>query len=472
MTDPVHVAGHASATSCRPRTRRGGSASCTTRPRAGTRCSPRPRGSGPAEAHRLGAVGSGADLATPAASEGRLYTLDTGSGELWQIEPDGQTQPVPGAATYPYIKNLEKLNLVGAEVIARGGRVIFDARDNIEAEVVYSDGSAHPRTINKHTGLIVDPTGETTLANGANKATPKTTKKNKHDQGKTPPPKVSQPVTAKVDCKRTHQAPHIPQVTLTSAGPRSAQLQLGLPDPRPAGLRTVDLHSSACASTSRTRPRRRSRSGCRASAASPSPACSPTPTTSSPWSPTSARPTTPQRPRSPAAHERRGPGRADVRAHDASTTRATGSSPGTRAAACRPAASRPPTGRSSRSSATAAACRQRAGHQHRQPGDPTLHTFRLVVSRRRCAARARPDVHRRRASATTGTSVTATTDSSCNYSWTTAGAAARHHGAGQRAAADDCRRAHATHGHHRRRCSSPTAPCTISAASAASSATS
>lgn len=189
----------------------------------------------------LASVSSGARLIAPAVSDGHLYTMDTsgsGLGDLLQLDADGTTHPIPGAPTYPYVANVETLNLGQSQVIARGSRVIFNARANDEAEVVFSDGSSPPRTINKRSGVEVDPTGETTLASGKIKSQ-KPGKSSGKTKGQQRKPTPTQPVKPKIDCKTTHQIPHIPQVTVQSTGARSVTLVwqypiLGPQDCRPS----------------------------------------------------------------------------------------------------------------------------------------------------------------------------------------------------------------------------------------------
>jgi hypothetical protein len=177
---------------------------------------------GPAQVRRLTTIAPTARLVVPAESDDHLYTMDTnGSGDLWQIESDGVAQRIAGAQNYPLLKG-EKLDLSQAQVVARGGRVIFNARANYEAEVVFSDGSHAPRTIDKHSAVQVDPSGATTLATGTSKVS-KTTKTHTKAPHR-PPTRPAQPVNDKVDCKTTRQTPHIPVVQVGPTGSRSVQL--------------------------------------------------------------------------------------------------------------------------------------------------------------------------------------------------------------------------------------------------------
>jgi hypothetical protein len=177
-------------------------------------------GIGAAEVTKLAPIDPSARLAVPAASSGRLYTMDVTSGELWQVDADGSAHAIEGAATYPVLKG-EQADLSQSEVLARGGRVIFNARANYEAEVVFTDGSHAPRVIDKHSAVQVDPTGATTLADSHAQA---------GDHGTTPPgkptkiPRPAQAINDKIDCKTTTQKPHIPTLVPGERGSRSIVL--------------------------------------------------------------------------------------------------------------------------------------------------------------------------------------------------------------------------------------------------------
>ncbi len=185
-------------------------------------------GSASAQVHQLTTISANAALVTPAESDGHLYTMDTtGTGDLWQIEADGSAHRIIGAPTYPVLPN-EKRDLSQAQVFARGSRVIFNSRNNYDAEVVFSDGSHAPRRIYKHSAVQVDPSGATTLATGSTKHT-KPVKPGTKPPKVRPPTRPAQPVNDKVDCTTTRQTPHIPIVQLGSVGSRSVQLQWTYP---------------------------------------------------------------------------------------------------------------------------------------------------------------------------------------------------------------------------------------------------
>jgi hypothetical protein len=168
---------------------------------------------------RLQAIDPNARLVMPAESDGRVYTMDTlGRGVLWQLDADGSSRRVTGADTYPVLRG-EKGDLSESQVIARGSRVVFNARANYQAEIVFSDGSHAPRTIDKHSAVQVDPSGATALTEPRVKTT-------KPPSSKPPKsaPRPAQPVNDKIDCRTTTQTPHIPTLIAGERGSRSVVL--------------------------------------------------------------------------------------------------------------------------------------------------------------------------------------------------------------------------------------------------------
>ena len=174
----------------------------------------------------LPGIAPSAHLVTPAQSGATTYTMDTsGRGTLWQIGSDhGTIKPrvVPGAATYP-LKAGERPAFDQTQVIADGSRVIFNSRANLDAVVVFSDGSHHPRTIYKHAAVQVDPSGATALADahatgGARHhgKSHKPTKNVKHP---------SQTINDKINCKIAKQVPRVPVLVAGDRAARSIALQ-------------------------------------------------------------------------------------------------------------------------------------------------------------------------------------------------------------------------------------------------------
>ena len=156
-------------------------------------------------------------LATPAASNSGIYTMDTVRGSLWRINSNGLAQPIRHAPTYP-LKPRETAQFADAQVLADGSRVIFNSRANLRAEVVFSDDSHRPRAIEKHAAVQVDPSGATQLADAHAKG-----QKAEHGKTRKPPKTAKQPtqtINDKIDCTIAKQVPRVPTLV---AGDRAAR---------------------------------------------------------------------------------------------------------------------------------------------------------------------------------------------------------------------------------------------------------
>ncbi|HEY2298006.1 MAG TPA: fibronectin type III domain-containing protein [Jatrophihabitans sp.] len=176
---------------------------------------------------QLSAISPGARLVTPAQSnaqnDAQTYTMDTsGSGALWQIDNQGRAETVPGAAAYP-LKAGERPAYGQTQVIADGSRVIFNSRDNLDAEVVFGDGSHPPRRIYKHAAVQVDPSGATALADAH------ATGRSRHPGKSHKPTKTvkrpPQTINDKIDCKVAKQVPRVPVLIAGDRAARSIELQ-------------------------------------------------------------------------------------------------------------------------------------------------------------------------------------------------------------------------------------------------------
>jgi hypothetical protein len=167
-----------------------------------------------AQVSALTSIPADARLVVPAQSDGITYTMDTSNGgTFWQIDARGDAQRVRHTGRYP-LEATERPELGQAEVVAQGSRVIFNSRGNLQAVVVFSDGSHDPRVINKHSAVQVDPSGATALADAH--AT-------RHEHGKTKTKTIKRPVQAindKVNCNVAKQVPRIPTLV---AGDRAAR---------------------------------------------------------------------------------------------------------------------------------------------------------------------------------------------------------------------------------------------------------
>jgi hypothetical protein len=178
----------------------------------------------------LTAIPADAKLAVPAQSAGSLYTMErTGSGAMWQIRSRGGAEVVPGTDGYP-LKTSERGQFDGVQVVGDDRRVIFNSRGNYLAEVVFSDGSRAPRVIEKHSAVLVDPAGATTLADAHSAGSSQdTTQDGKSNQK---PPKAQRPaqtINDKIDCKTAKQVPHIPTLIAGERASRSIGLTWNYP---------------------------------------------------------------------------------------------------------------------------------------------------------------------------------------------------------------------------------------------------
>ncbi|MGI8760184.1 MAG: fibronectin type III domain-containing protein [Jatrophihabitantaceae bacterium] len=182
-------------------------------------------GSGPPRITALRDIDASAQLAVPAQSSGRIYTLDTdGAGTLWQIAADGTAAPVRDASSYPILQG-ERPDLSSAAVVARGPRVIVNSRANLEAVAIFSDGSHSPVIIDKRTAVDLNANGDATALTLGHQAKAPAQKA----QAKKAAPQPAQQVNDKVNCSTTTQIPHVPSVQLLSRGSRSVQLQWTYP---------------------------------------------------------------------------------------------------------------------------------------------------------------------------------------------------------------------------------------------------
>jgi hypothetical protein len=180
---------------------------------------------GNALVRRIPAIPARARLIAPGASDGALYTMDAASGRLWRIGVRGDAAPVPGRGVYP-ITPLETLaHFDGADVLARGARVIFNAPQHDLALTVFTDGSAAPVVVDKRSAIRVSPNGP--ALSGLHADRPGTPKPSQPPPTGTPKPQT--PVNEKIDCTRVSQVPHAPLPQLDERGSRSVRLSWTYP---------------------------------------------------------------------------------------------------------------------------------------------------------------------------------------------------------------------------------------------------
>lgn len=165
-------------------------------------------------------------LVPPAQSGSLLYTMSD-TGTMYQIGPNGMATS-PGLPAYPVQPGEERYDYSGADVTARGLRVIFNNRPSVQAVVVFTDDSHVPRVVSKQTAVDLDsPGGIEALA--AKHASP-----GPHPGG-SQPPQGSEPtpnptdapapqVDTAIDCANATQIPHQPTLILKERGSRSVQV--------------------------------------------------------------------------------------------------------------------------------------------------------------------------------------------------------------------------------------------------------
>ncbi|MCU1658636.1 MAG: hypothetical protein JWO57_3292, partial [Pseudonocardiales bacterium] len=171
-------------------------------------------------------------LATPAASDSQLYTMDSGTtGQIWQISQSGAVQPIHGAGGYPVVMSasghaVEAADFSDAYVVARGSRVVFDSPNHVQAVALFTDGSRPPVVIDKSAAVSLNAAGGASALTDAHlpkgrKLPPK--------KGQKPAPQPVQPINNELRCKTIQQIPHIPTITQATPGSRSVQLRWSYP---------------------------------------------------------------------------------------------------------------------------------------------------------------------------------------------------------------------------------------------------
>jgi hypothetical protein len=181
----------------------------------------------------LGKIPATASLATPVASGGSVYTMDTSTdGTLWQIGSGGTVTNPAGTARYPTSttaagKSVEVRDFADAQVVARDGRVIFNSPDHLLAITLFTDGSHPAAVIDKSAAVDLNSIGGATALTKSRTDRPKTSTK-PAPQPKAPVP-PQQPINNKATCATTTQTPHIPTVTQATPASRSVLLTWAYP---------------------------------------------------------------------------------------------------------------------------------------------------------------------------------------------------------------------------------------------------
>jgi hypothetical protein len=162
-----------------------------------------------------------ADLAAPAISLGRMYTIDRTTGALYSIGYDGTVQPLAGESSYPAF-HAEVADYRDAYAVGRGPRVVFNSPTHVNALMVFTDGSSSPRVIPKANAVLVDAAGGADALTRSNVPGPAP----KPPKPGTPKPRPVdlEPVNPRLNCHATAVKPHIPVITSAVPGSRTVAL--------------------------------------------------------------------------------------------------------------------------------------------------------------------------------------------------------------------------------------------------------
>lgn len=189
-----------------------------------------------AAVHRLDGIPATAQLAPPATSNGRLYTMDrAGSGLLWQVSGSGAVRTLAGVPQYPTPKDgrgrsLEVADFGDAEVLASRSRVLFNSPNHVLALAVFTDGSRPVQVIDKSSATDLNAAGGASAITARHNSSIKrrTTTAPPKTQVKAPTPSAPA-VNTKISCKTTTQIPHVPTITTATSASRSVLLNWNYP---------------------------------------------------------------------------------------------------------------------------------------------------------------------------------------------------------------------------------------------------
>lgn len=163
-----------------------------------------------------------ATLAEPAASNGRLYTMDRSTGNLYEIGYDATAQRLAGRSRYPVVTKVEEPDYRDAYILARGPRVIFNSPSHSNALMVFTDGSHPPRTIAKSSAVRIDAAGGAEALTRSN--LPASDLKPPKPGTPKPKPVAVAPVNLRLNCHNAAVKPHIPVITATVPGSRTVAM--------------------------------------------------------------------------------------------------------------------------------------------------------------------------------------------------------------------------------------------------------
>lgn len=177
----------------------------------------------------LAGMAADANLATPAMSAGKAYTVDRTNGRIYRIDMSGAAATIAGATHYPIAvrdgRAAESANISDAYVVSDGPRVFVNSPSHVDAVALFTDGSRTPLVVRKSAAVDVSAAaGAQALA----RADPGATRgSGKSSQSR--PKNVGQAINNRVDCRTIDQKPHIPVITQATPGSRSVALAWSYP---------------------------------------------------------------------------------------------------------------------------------------------------------------------------------------------------------------------------------------------------
>jgi hypothetical protein len=188
-------------------------------------------GDGHLQRTELRAIPATTTLAAPAFSDGSIYSMvDSGTDNGAILRVHGTTvSAVAGAPTYPTVAQ-ESPDFSRASLLARSGRVIFNAPNLLQALVVFTDGGRSPSVIDKQAALALNSNGgaQAVIAEHAERV-----KKTAAPPPKSVAPPPQKQINNAATCKTTTQTPYVPTITSAAASSRSVTVIWTYPVPGP-----------------------------------------------------------------------------------------------------------------------------------------------------------------------------------------------------------------------------------------------
>ncbi|MCU1491852.1 MAG: hypothetical protein JWM85_3257, partial [Acidimicrobiaceae bacterium] len=189
------------------------------------------------------ALSAGTALVEPAVGGTRLYTVGasgTASGRLLVVDPrSGALSAVPGVASYPVKSRIERPAYPATIVSAAGPRVVFDNPGALLAVVVFTDGSHAPTVVDASTLAAVDPAAPPGALASLTRAGHTPSHPDRQPVKNTTPAQSHpaplqrqlpvQQVNEQLNCSKTNEVPHAPQLAPAIPSPRTLAISWTYP---------------------------------------------------------------------------------------------------------------------------------------------------------------------------------------------------------------------------------------------------